>query len=105
MALDQATIDRLKAEHGGSLTLLEADGVEVVVKAVELPAYRMFKKKVNDEATRATAGEGLFFDVLVYPSREELFKAIHGRPFLIEHFTGEVVKAAGASAEVRAKKL
>lgn len=102
---DQATIDALKTKHGDDLTLLEAAEVAVVIKPVGLGPYRMFKKKANDPATVATAGESLFFDVLVYPSREELMKAIEGSPFLLEHFANEVVKSAGAMAEVRAKKL
>ena len=77
----------------------------IIVKPVSLASYRMFKKKANDDATRATAGEGLLFDVLVYPAREALMLAIDGRPFLLEHFANEVVKQAGAMAEVRSKKL
>lgn len=105
MTLTPQIIDDLKAKYGDALSLLEADDVAIIVKPVSLASYRMFKKKANDEATRATAGEGLLFDVLVYPAREELMKAIDGRPFLLEHFANEVVKQAGAMAEVRSKKL
>lgn len=105
MDLTQAQIDELKGKHGDSLSLLESDGVAIVVKAVSMAVYRMFKKKAADEATRATAGEGLLFDVLVFPARDELIRAVDGRPFLLEHFANEVVKQAGAMAEVRSKKL
>lgn len=103
--LDQATIDALKAKHGEGLTLLEAGDITIVVKPVGLGPYRIFKKKAADDATRATAGEGLLFDVLVYPERAQLMAQIEGQPFLLEHFAGEVVKTAGAMAEVRSKKL
>lgn len=103
--MDQSIIDQLKGQHGDGLTLLESDGVECVVKPVEMGPYRLFKKQVSGEDTKAMAGENLLYAVLVYPKREELQKAIAGRPFLIEHFVGEVVKAAGSKAEVSAKKL
>jgi hypothetical protein len=92
MTIDPQTIEALKAKHGDTLTLLEAEGVEIVVKPI-------------DEETRATAGEDLLYGVLVHPTREELQIAVRGRPFLLEHFAGEVVKNAGALAEVRSKKL
>lgn len=103
--LDQATIEHLKAKHGDDLTLIEAEGVSIVTKPVGIGPYRIFRKKAADDATRATAEEGLFFDVLVYPERQQLMAQIEGKPFLLVHFTSEVIKTAGAMAEVRSKKL
>jgi hypothetical protein len=103
--IDQNTIDALKAKHGDRLTLIECDGVEIVCKPVDIGTYRIFKRKASDDAARATAGEDLLFGVLVYPEREQLLSAVQGRPFLLEHFANEVVREAGALAEVRSKKL
>ena len=102
--IDAATIDALKAKHS-DLSLLEAEGVEIIVRPVDLGLYRIFKKKAADEQGRATAGEDLLYGVLVHPSRDELQTAVRGRPFLLEHFANEVVRQAGALAEVRSKKL
>jgi len=104
MTIDPQTIEALKAKHG-ELTLLEADDVAIIVRSVDLGAYRIFKKKAAAEETRATAGEDLLYGVLVHPTREELQTSVRGRPFLLEHFANEVVKNAGALAEVRSKKL
>jgi hypothetical protein len=106
MKPDQNTIDTLKAEHGDGLTLLDSDSdVSVIVKPVEMGVYRLFKKQASGDDTKAMAGENLLYAVLVWPKRDEFQKAIRGKPFLIEHFTSEVVKAAGSKAEVVAKKL
>jgi len=106
MKPDQNTVDLLKAEHGDGLVLLDSDSdVAVIVKPVEMGVYRLFKKQAAGEDTKAMAGENLLYAVMVWPKRDEFQSAIKGKPFLIEHFAGEVVKAAGSKAEVVAKKL
>lgn len=105
MTIDPQTIEALKAKHGDGLSLLDCEGVEIVTKPIDLGSYRIFKKKAANEETRATAGEDLLYGVLVHPTREELQAAVRGRPFLLEHFANEVVREAGALAEVRSKKL
>lgn len=103
--IDEKLITALRAQHGSDLTALEADGVVAIVKPVDMPKYRIFKKQVADEVTKALASENLLFGVLVHPSREELMSSIEGRPFILDHFAGEVVRMAGSNVEVSSKKL
>jgi hypothetical protein len=102
--IDEATVEKLKAEHG-ELHLLRASGAEVVVKPPSRAQWKRFRAYVADERRRPDAVESLLRDCVVYPDAAALDGILEKRPGLAETFGNQVVELAGASGEAEKKVL
>lgn len=107
--IDQATIDAVKASQpdDAELMLLTGGGGEhqVIIRAATPDEMTEWRGAVNDEKRRAKATARLVRSVVLYPKAPEFGAMLQRKPALIEEFTPEVLKLAGCSGEVEAKKL
>lgn len=93
--LTPETITALKAKHG-ALTLLDAEGFEIVVRSVDLPAWRSFRRRVLSPTEASQAGEELLFEVLVYPEPAELRRYLDAKPLVVEQLCNHLCREAGS---------
>ena len=89
-------IAELKTAHPRGLQLFEVEGFKIVTRLVDMKAYRAFKKRANSPVEKSQTGEGLLFDLLVFPSKEEVFDFLYRMPLAIGEIADEICKEAGA---------
>jgi hypothetical protein len=103
--IDEKLIEDLKAKHGEVVHLVDQEtGTEVVVRKPPRAAYKRFRSMAFDPKKQADAAESLMVDCIVHPSRDEWNTLLEQYPALAETFAPEVLKLAGASQSVDAKK-
>jgi hypothetical protein len=103
--IDEQTIEDLKAKHGEVVHLVDPETrTEVVARKPPRAAYKRFRSMAFDPKKQADAAESLMVDCVVYPSRDEWNAMLEQYPALAETFAPEVLKLAGASQSVDAKK-
>lgn len=88
-------IAELKAKHG-ALLLLEAERFEIVVRPVDLTAWRNFRRRVLSPTEASQAGEELLFEVLAYPEPSELRSFLDARPLAVEQLCNHLCREAGS---------
>lgn len=110
MALDQKTIDELKAQHGSAIHIhIPAneydDEIDIVVKRPPRAEYKRFRAMLFDDAQKPEALETLACACVIYPEPAEFKKLLIDRPALAEKVGGKCSEAAGGGGEAQAKKL
>lgn len=85
----------LKAKHG-ALLLLEADGFEIVVRSVDLAAWRNFRRRVISPTESSQAAEELLFEVLAHPEPAELRRYFDAKPLAVELLCNHLCREAGS---------
>src|SRR5438876_2914283 len=103
--IDETLVDELKAKYGDVLHLRDPEtGSEIVARKPPRAAYKRFRAMAFDPKKQADAAETLMVDCVVYPSRDAWNALLEQYPALAETFAPEVLKLAGASQSVDAKK-
>lgn len=108
--LEQAQIDKLKAEHPNvelhQVRVGEGDReAMIVVKVPDRARWIRFKEQAADKNRKALALEALVHDCAVFPSKAEVMALLESRPALCESFGGQIVELAGLEETVVARKL
>lgn len=98
-------IQKLKAEHGDDLYILEACGHEVVVRAPSRPEWKRFRAAQADPAKRIDAQEQLLRGCCVAPGSGDLSALLEKRPGLAETFGIELTEIAGLAEKATSRKL
>ena len=102
--MDQAVIDKLKAEHG-ELTLVEVGEHEFIVRCPKKAEYAAFRAMLFDESKRAYATEDLVRACVVAPDKKAFEVLLAQRPALPEVLAEHVLTLAKGSEISKAKKL
>lgn len=84
---------------------LTVDDLVVKVSPVSGVAGRLYQQRLDDNETKAGAGEWLIQQVLVSPTWPELEARVAGRPFVLGSLSVLLAERAGRGVEVRSKKL
>lgn len=106
MALDDSTLNELKAKHGELFELrAEKTGETVVVKRAPAPLWKRFRAQMTDPGKRPFAPEQLLRDSIVHPAPEAVDAMLARMPGLVETFTGELMEINGAGLSVEKKAL
>src|SRR5438105_12091413 len=103
--VDEKVVEELRIKHGEVVLLRDPEtGSEVVARKPPRAAYKRFRSMAFDPKKQADAAEALMVDCVVHPSRDEWNALLEEYPALAETFAPEVLKLAGASQSVDAKK-
>lgn len=105
MALDDKTIEELKAKHS-DLMQVEEDGTSLVFRKPTRTEYDRWFDKRNDQPT--AAARELAQSTLVYPARDEMIAMLDRKPALLMCAGGVldvITKMAGVGSDPVAKKL
>jgi hypothetical protein len=103
--IDPKVLEDLKAKHGEVVVLSDEEtGTEIVVRKPPRAAYKRFRSMAFDPKKQADAAESLMVDCVVHPSNDAWNALLDVYPALAETFAPEVLKLAGASQSVEAKK-
>jgi hypothetical protein len=103
MKLDQATIDRLKAEHPGELHKVTAIGETYVMRTPSRAEWRRYQEQAREK--RGPAQEALVRHCVVWPGAAELDAAIEKKPGLVDVLALKAVEFACAAEEATHEKL
>lgn len=104
--LDQATIDKLKADFGDDLRKIRVKGELVCV--MRTPArgeWRRFSEQRSDDKRRLPAAEALVRHAVVWPAAAELEQLLDKRPGLLDVLSVKAAELAGATEEAAEEKL
>jgi len=102
--IDEATLQKLKAEHGDGLYLLEAGDYSIVARAPGRQIWKKFRATLTTDR-KAESLELLVRDCLVHPAGAEFEAMLEERPGLAETFGNELADIAGAGDEAERRKL
>lgn len=102
-AWDEA-LARLRQEYDEVL-VLEAAEVRIAVRPPKIPEYERFVAQMGDDKKMFAACRGLLKACMLHPAWDDIYAGAFARkPGLITTFGKELLKLAGADAEVEAKK-
>lgn len=101
---DDATLQKLKVEHGNGLYLLEAGDHAIVARAPGRAVWKKFRATLTTDR-KADALELLVRDCVVHPTGAEFEAMLDERPGLAETFGNELADIAGAGDEAERQKL
>lgn len=102
---DAETVAKLKADHGAELHLIDVQGFCIVVKPVTRPQWKRVKDLHNDVRRRATLGEELVDENLVWPSKDEYRKLCDDKSAIADSFAAQMFELAGATEKAVLEKL
>ena len=102
--MDQAVIDKLKAEHG-ELISVEIKNLEFIVRGPKKHEYAAFRSMSFDESKRSYATEDLVRACVVSPDKNEFEALLAQYPALPEVLGEHVMTLAKGSETSKAKKL
>jgi hypothetical protein len=102
--IDETKIEELRAQHGEVHILTADDQHTIVVRCPTAPEFERFEAHFADEKKAARALGQLVRDVVVWPSRDEYDEMLARRPGLRLAYAKDVLRIAGATVEVEAKK-
>jgi len=105
--LDEATIAKLKAQHGNDLiAVFTGDGSQLVFRKPSRLEYDRFYDKREDKPSES--GRELAQCCVVHPGTDALFSTLDKQPALLMCFNGivsSITKLAGFEGVPAAKKL
>lgn len=94
----QTVIDELKKKNPGvKMSLLQHQGVNVIVRNATPAIYRKSKAYSRDDKTSVDANETLVRDCLLWPTPTELTAIFQDHPGLPDTFANDLVKIAGGA--------
>ena len=106
MAIDEATIQELKKEHGDKLSTVSFEDAILVLRKPTRAEYQRFREEVIDEKKKKAAVPKLVKALVVYPKTWEEVDAIFDEyPGLEDVASGAAVQSVGASKESIVGKL
>ena len=97
-------LDKLKAEHGDDVYVLEAMGHTVAVRMPTEAEFDAFMAQVTAPKQGAVAVKLLFRRVCVWPPKSEVEAMLARKPGLGATFGNKVAELAGLGAEVEMGK-
>jgi hypothetical protein len=106
MAIDEATIQALKKEHGDKLSTVSFEDAVLVLRKPTRAEYKRFREEVIDEKKKTAAVPKLVKCLVVYPKAWEEVEAILDEyPGLEDIASAAAVQSVGASKESIIGKL
>ncbi len=104
--LDQATIDKLKAEHGDDARRIRVKGeVVCIMRTPSRAEWRRFSEQRQDEKRRLPAAEALVRHSVIWPVGPELEALFEKKPGLVDVLSVKAAELAGATEEATEEKL
>ncbi len=103
ITIEDATLARLRSEHGDVLHL-ETDWGDAVFKVATPELWQRFNDEIADEQMRGRALRALVYGCRVYPDLPEFERLMRSRPGLIQGFGNEIVTFCGLGRAAVRKK-
>lgn len=104
-ALDQATIDALKAKYPGELRKLTVDEDVLVVRGPSRAEFKRFSDRAVNEKARNAAVEELAYTCVVHPDRAALDVILDRKYGTVARVANLAMELGGLTADEEAEKL